>query len=627
MNRVMKFSKNGVTDYEYDQAVNYIKNIYQNKNLESITDFLELEVVTQIVNERNNNLLKEYKLDKESKALILKYFGRFNLKMLKDILDEYNVLDPVYKKIFWELLYVSKALRKIEPNAIIEFIDKNNLSLYFPLAQKRIAKFWEEPLKKYLLKTPELFKLYIDTYGLRRQIYLPKFEDKEILKWGTEFCKLEQVNLGYLENIINWGERRENKIPVKVRNLAKVKHELFIDNHFKNNDGLKFVYSVGINKLKGDQIFDVSSSVSDGLSITFNADILNEMLDCPSILNALMYVFGLFNKNYNFVPLLGINDRGTLTDFFNNTLGESYNPPHAIKINMGNQFGNFALYYEFLKKKEIDLETVIAEYFNRYIGIELEISDFYFASSLPINDYYTRLKSLLPEFESILRQFELFRKNGKVDFEILQISSKDETYQDLKSFSDKKYLYLANVEIVNMCNDLFSVNSTDVLKNKSLYECIKLGYNLDEFYEYQQEDIKNLFIEKWCLLETDATNKLCFVDSEQIALLKYVWQYGYLSTLFVSDNLRKNTIKKCLSDGLIVTDNKLFSKQEIELLSYVLDDKMFDNSLAIRNKVEHGSHVNRGEEINKQDYLRCLLVMVFIVFKLNEEFEYKLLIR
>ncbi|EMF0394422.1 hypothetical protein IGJ18_001640 [Enterococcus sp. AZ078] len=70
-----------------------------------------------------------------------------------------------------------------------------------------------------------------------------------------------------------------------------------------------------------------------------------------------------------------------------------------------------------------------------------------------------------------------------------------------------------------------------------------------------------------------------------------------------------------IEEGLLVSENTLFARPEVEYLNYILNNSTFDNSLGLRNKYSHGSVVEESNE----DYLRILIILVVYVIKINEE--------
>lgn len=78
--------------------------------------------------------------------------------------------------------------------------------------------------------------------------------------------------------------------------------------------------------------------------------------------------------------------------------------------------------------------------------------------------------------------------------------------------------------------------------------------------------------------------------------------------------------EKIIEEEKIKFDGSLFSKDEVDYLNYVLNDRSFDNGLSLRNKYLHGSYYAENEKENEIDYFKLLKIYALIIIKINEEF-------
>lgn len=78
---------------------------------------------------------------------------------------------------------------------------------------------------------------------------------------------------------------------------------------------------------------------------------------------------------------------------------------------------------------------------------------------------------------------------------------------------------------------------------------------------------------------------------------------------------QQQEIDEMIEEGLLIYENTLFAKPEVEYLNYILNNSEFDNALGLRNKYLHGSVV----EENEIDYFYALIILVIYVIKINEE--------
>jgi len=76
-----------------------------------------------------------------------------------------------------------------------------------------------------------------------------------------------------------------------------------------------------------------------------------------------------------------------------------------------------------------------------------------------------------------------------------------------------------------------------------------------------------------------------------------------------------------LNQGYLTQENLFFSKPERDFFNYVLNNRSFTDSLALRNKYSHGtSAIEEGNErIHEENYYLFLILLVIIIIKINDE--------
>ena len=98
------------------------------------------------------------------------------------------------------------------------------------------------------------------------------------------------------------------------------------------------------------------------------------------------------------------------------------------------------IYNDYLKSRNINLEetiqTVITQYFKKSFNIDLKLK---FPSGSAT--YLEKIRTLSPELEFLLRQYQAFVNEGEIDLELLQINTSPLFYSDIRSIVKKKYAY------------------------------------------------------------------------------------------------------------------------------------------------------------------------------------------
>ena len=57
------------------------------------------------------------------------------------------------------------------------------------------------------------------------------------------------------------------------------------------------------------------------------------------------------------------------------------------------------------------------------------------------SNYFEKCKSILPEFDLILKEFKFYCEDGEIDQELVNISSTQMFFKDIPSLNKKKYVY------------------------------------------------------------------------------------------------------------------------------------------------------------------------------------------
>ena len=81
----------------------------------------------------------------------------------------------------------------------------------------------------------------------------------------------------------------------------------------------------------------------------------------------------------------------------------------------------------------------------------------------------------------------------------------------------------------------------------------------------------------------------------------------------------RDEIDKMEAEGLLYSEQKLYSKPEKDYLNYLLNDKQFTNGPAFRNTYAHGEQPNVDARVNETAYNYLLIVLVCTLLKIQSE--------
>lgn len=120
----------------------------------------------------------------------------------------------------------------------------------------------------------------------------------------------------------------------------------------------------------------------------------------------------------------------------------------------------------------------------------------------------------------------------------------------------------------------------------------------------------NVLIEKNDILQ--------FKNITKVNLLREIYLLGSTSYLHSSSE-EKTALTELKKEGVIIFSNTLFTKQESDYLNFLLNNKVFDNSWAIRNRYQHGAPNYDDSKQYDVDNALSLLILIIYVVKIDDE--------
>lgn len=224
--------------------------------------------------------------------------------------------------------------------------------------------------------------------------------------------------------------------------------------------------------------------------------------------------------------------------------------PMMINDNQLNDIVELIISY--LRQKNSSVEKLIANYFNQQILEIHGITGFSMIEVDPNLPTSIKIKLLVIELESMLKQFKLLVNYNKIDLNYLE-------YMDML--------------------DVDSIPS--FIPNK--------------------------------YLQVEEGKKIKDIDFAKLFFTYNYWR-GYLLNPEYRSELDLTSFKEY---------SLLFSDEEAKFISYCLNNKKYDNALAIRNKYLHGSTINFTEGQHQKNYIVLIKVFLIVIAKLEEEFVWK----
>ena len=545
------------------------------------------------------------------------------------LLDIMAETELQYSSGLIDLIATSNAYKQISQNEMEEALDAHPNIIKRVLAHKSLAASFSNAIKHFLLANPIFAaKFLIGEFGAERKnserLVAPKnLDNDEIDSIMLEYLGQQQPNLNYISVLRNWpiGKTPLNYSPgPEVQVLAKKKaiqlNSEVVANSFSIHHKIEMVFNDSQKACKNIRIAD------DGFSLSYSSQWLSKYTDNGTILNNLIYVFDFVDST----GLLRIpahkHEQSTLLSAIGlHAIGEY---PASIQFQQRNQIavGVIHLYRLFLENTgQNRLESAIEWAFNDYAKSEFGIDGFTISLPTKETSYLDKCKAIGPEIERITKAFLLLSSKGKIDedyFTCISIKS----FADVKSLVRHKYVE-AGPQFEEHASLLFSDQSclafSENHKNAKQQFCAMI---VEE--TAKREDFPNIYQPAIDKLLEDGTLEIneegVLRPTKKAAILKLVWEKGAIEICKYHDQ-DKALAKDLVDLGWLVYSDSLFTSDESAYLNYMFNNAEFCNSIALRNKYDHGTfRVNDpNAEEYASDYDNLLSLLISIMLKIFDD--------
>ena len=591
--------------------------------LENCLKYIDYNIFPDGYGEARRALLKK------KSAEIRKIIGCFWNGITTITFWKMPMFEQAYHKDFLENFEKYKLKTKIPRELFWKIIKKNNIELRSILNSKNLVGWLDSDIREILINKPFGTELLVEAklvYKENDELFLPKsLTQEDIDKAVASYIDHGNINLVKVisESSIEMG------VSDKTRLKAKRKYEKYVEEYFKKNGGVEFGIKTQI--IKDQAVPFIVNTENNFTSISFSERyFLKNMKDEASIFKILRTSFGLVDRNYimclpSYRSELGVFERFLL-------LKGKKHYPDGISFQVKDQqtMSGLMIYEKFLHSHNKCIEDIVAWFFNIYLNKYLNTNGFHYSKSTS-STFYEKAKNLFTEIDAVVRQYRMFVDDGRIDEELLELSSTPVDFCELSSFNKGKYYYLNTnkAEADTVLNALFSdqshLNYIDEARHDvNLFSLIaNKDMKRDDFLSYQKPYID--WLSNLGFLKVDENGK--------IEVTIYAWIFGFLYRVeaipYYSYNEKiQKDITKLTSDGWLVPSNHLFTISEIEYSNYILNRKQFTNGLDLRNKYVHGSKsLTKDERDNELAYTRGLMVMVSLMIKIYDDLQIYFLVQ
>lgn len=600
---------------ELDININYnINNIIEFYN---ITRYFDNNYrLTKWSDDDYNHFSKQ---SKKLKPIIGKYISKIDCN---NFISTYEQTDIAYKEDFWALLNEYIKSSSIATFDIYKLLEMYPRALYQILKYKNIVDAFSDVLKSFMMTHEFTAEILIEKYAVKNgyDYYIPNSitsKDKEIIV--ENYVKGSNPNLNFLQVLLSFPNSKDFSISDLLRRDIQYVYKREEKNLLKYATVVESNLSVGFTDVE--DLCKIEYSHLNA-NIEYNKSFFESYLEPIHILSILKNGFEFFSNEFNCLFVSKPDDMGILEQCIGGLSGKTdYYVNRQFHINRQLHNGTLLSYYNLLMNKDIELQSVFKWFFEDYLVNRLGIRGFSFNASSINTTLVEKIKNLSSEMERVLTQYSCYVLEGKIDDELVVISSQQIKYKSIPSMQTKKFCYLKSDKTKGIANNLFSRHATIKYNRKQIYKYKTLidmllneDIKLEDFYPDQQSYITQLISDKYLKIDDDG---YLIINDLRINILYNCFRYGSFRCYYHPEY--DVYIQELEKNEDIYFENTLFPQDEAEYINYILNKAEFTNGPNIRNKYAHGNYSsNEVEQI--EDYIELLKVMLMVIMRINEEF-------
>ena len=637
LNRVEFFSKEDMAGGHHLSKGEPILRNETKSDYEDINDVLELYNIKLYID--NELYLKGWSQDDiaDFKQKVIEYgktVGQFMSRIDdSNVISYYGELLRGYINSFWEVINNQKVYKKISSDNLETILSNEPHLLRNILTHKNIVTHYNNVLRNFLLTYSQSAEILLSIYEVKndfhnKELYLPKsltIQDKEVII--SKYIDSENANLNYFPLIQNAKKRNDFRISDRIRLKAKRRHKEETDKIFKDRENDSFLkYGVSISfpanaeKIKEGHIDNLVANYSysldfikqnnDVYDLFQNFKILFEYMDIQNRINLVSKT----NQMGVMERIMGVRSQNEYRCGISFNMSQMTSQAQIFAYsNIINEYGNSVE-----NILQLIFTSILHEKYNFAINARLSMP------SVNIS-FFEKVRLLAPEFESTLKQYKLFVEDGRIDFELLQISSSPCAIKDIPSLVKDKYLYLNNDsnEAVS-CSNLFFSDQTSLayvepFKEKKHHTFFDLlaneQVNFNNYKEHQKPQLDYLISKG--LISIDSNNYVQISNYPRVLILKDLYE-NEVASFYHYPIAFQEEAKQMQTQNMVFFGSSLFSKPEQSYFNYFLNKSEFTNGLDMRNSYLHGTQAN-PEEVHKHEYayFSYLKLLTLVLFKIE----------
>lgn len=530
-----------------------------------------------------------------------------------------------YRRAFWHLFNYYQVYKRIKRETFSELLKQHPRQIRYILAHLNTVTHFDAELQGFLVGYEETAELLLSKFeqgdSSREVSYIfPKslsLADKEniILRYIDQ----HEPNLNYIRLIEHSKDSNDLKLSVKTRLKAKKRSEELNNKIFE--EGMSWQIGVQITLDKDQEEPVKVSREGHRLDFSYSVKFLDEQPSDVARFMLFRNLFGFTDHN----GLITLYNRQSEMEVLERIMMKSKNEyPEGMRFWQKNQTALVQVlsFNHYLSQKGRSTEKLIQSFIRLALTKELQLAGMQLRFPTKDSTFLEKIRIVAPELEFLLKQYQVYSAEGKIDFELIQIDSSPLKFGDVKSLLQKKYAYAKDNKTEVLKHHFYSDQSllhyVEPFKDKysNLYDLLENeDVKMENFANYQQELIKHLVSEGYLVIGSD--NYVKMKNDILIYLIGELHRNEVISYWHFPKEVRE-VLDEMERDNMICFENTLFSEPEISYYNYYLNKKGYTNGLNIRNKYLHGSN-SGSEKEHEFEYYILLKLIVLTLLKIVDD--------
>ena len=628
-NWVVFYSKEDMaTGYSLQKAEDILINLDIEKEL-GINDLLELYNIKLYFDNDLYLISWGTELKETFKTTLNKSWNKIKdfwlLLTNENIINHIESVDIRYIKSFWKLINYFQIYKKINKKSFLIILEEFPFHVHHVLELKQIVDHFGHELRFFLMNYDKSTELLLSNLEIQYThnspiYYFPNclsLLDKEAII--SKYIERANVNLNYVRLIEHSKDSDSLRLSPRVRLSAKKKSKQLNKQLFEESHSIDMSVQITLN-IDQDEPFTISTE-NQTTQISYSEKYINERESDINLFFLFKALF-LFTNSHGVIDLVSKESESNIIEKISLKSKNEY--LDNIMFNRKNTIAHMQilLLNHYLNRRNKSVEKLIESFIKDIIIRDYNISSFIFRFPSEQSTYLEKIRILAPELDFLIKQYQSYVNERKIDFELISLDSTPLRLSDIKSLVVKKYVYINNEEINRLKYHFFSDQSTlfyiEPYKDKysNLYELLVYeNVSVNNFEDYQLPTINHLT--NLGYLRIDEDDYVRIVRDIFMYVVKELNEDAVLSYWYYPAPVR-TTINEMVNEGLLRFENTLFTKTELNYFNYYLNKKEFTNGLDLRNKYLHGTN-EISERVNEYEYYVLIKLIILIVIKIEDD--------